>query len=163
MAPAAVPDFTGTWLFTCYDGDMEAFLKSVGCGFFNRTKAKAAKYGQGSMEQVITSTRSTIKIVDTTSNEILKMIRKDVTTDLMIDDEDTEQETQEAGMGRKVHVKVGWSTDGKELLTTFVKIEDDTEMPWVTRRYLKDDNMMVLKQSSATGEEITRYFTRKQE
>merc|ERR1712226_1383538 len=47
------PDFTGHWVLTGFDGNVDKQLVEVGVGWLLRTAAQAAGYGVGKNEQKI--------------------------------------------------------------------------------------------------------------
>lgn len=48
------PDFTGVWLMTGYEGDMDAMMQALELGWMVRSAAASMDYGKGRLEQNIT-------------------------------------------------------------------------------------------------------------
>lgn len=50
------PNFTGVWLMTDYEGDMDAMMQTLGLGWMVRSAAASMNFGKGQLEQNITHT-----------------------------------------------------------------------------------------------------------
>jgi hypothetical protein len=137
-------DFSGSWLNTRFEGDMEAFMVDIGVGYIGRTAAAAAGYGVGNQTQTIKQIGDAISIEVTFPAAVTQKFQIG----------NGEQQTLTLN-GEACDVVPWWSEDG------VLSLKGRTAkgpMPSV-KRYFQGEEM-VMEVISMNGLSIKRFFSR---
>ncbi|CAK0855879.1 unnamed protein product [Prorocentrum cordatum] len=140
-----MPDFTGTWQCTRAEGNMPAFLLSMGLDPIMVEAARSAHYGVGHQVQVITQDGDNIHVVDQLKTTVTMMCQVGLGPQKSCDLE-----------GRPVTITPTW--DGQTLC-----VETTTqagELFATSRRFFEGD-VMVLELTSPSGAKMRRIFSKK--
>lgn len=138
-------DFTGSWLNTRFEGDMDHFMTDMGVGYMVRTAASAAGYGVGKQVQKITQSGDSVTV------EI--KFPKEVKQSFHINAGEQPAVTL---AGDECDLAAWWGEDGVLFISS--KDKSGTMLPFI-RRYFKGEEM-VMELKTSHGVCVKRYFTK---
>mmetsp|Transcript_91524 Transcript_91524/g.259146 ORF Transcript_91524/g.259146 Transcript_91524/m.259146 type:complete len:299 (-) Transcript_91524:174-1070(-) len=137
-------DFSGRWLLSHMEGDMEAIMLDAGVAWSMRKMARAANFGVGLVTQVIEQAGDDLSIEFQNGPMVHQM-----KLNLGIAEQKTCHED-----GTPVVLRPAW--DGSVLLLQGKRVADGTPIQ-PTRRYMAGQDMAVETTSSA-GVVVTRFY-----
>lgn len=145
------PSFAGTWRNHRYEGDMDQFLKVAGVGLLTRNAAAALNYNMGKAVQEIKQEGNQIWITATAG-----LSGAPVTQHLRINEGMQDTKTLQ---GDDIRANPYWTAGG--ILELKVTMVDGT--PSMTRRFLRDGEMVMEQTLGSPAVTVSRFFTKEEQ
>lgn len=141
--PAA--DFSGPWMLTDVEGDMDSFMKELGVGWAIRTAASSMGYGKDKLKHIITHQGDEFQVEMQGPRTALQQMRIGAGQQKTVNPE-----------GQEIIVNPRWEDDNRQVLLVEACKPDGKSMP--TGRRTLEGNKLIMEIASPKGVIVKQIF-----